>query len=180
MLRAFGQSKIVSGTFGANYLRPKIFLGAFDASTNSAPLAGGGGGAVPTHPPLSQPPPPNPAQQLPGPPALSVDNVLCDGVFRFDADPTARALAWPSLFFANPVLRDRPRQHGDPQGAAWRLFGAHGLWPRFERTELSHVVTFGPLPDGTSIYGLGGQAGALLRNEVVRNCWNSDPAGTCR
>ena len=40
--RASGQSKIFSGATGANQFRPKTFVCAFGASTNSAPLGRGG------------------------------------------------------------------------------------------------------------------------------------------
>ena len=46
-LRAFGRSKILSGTFGAKRFRPKVFFAAFAASKNAAPLRGRDG---PTHP----------------------------------------------------------------------------------------------------------------------------------
>ena len=50
-LRAFGQSKFLSGAFGASHFRPKNLFGAFEASNNSRSPEGGGGG---TPPPLKE------------------------------------------------------------------------------------------------------------------------------
>ena len=52
--RAFGQSKIFSGAFGASQFRPKFFVGA---SQNSAHWGGRGGLDPPIQPPRPTHPP---------------------------------------------------------------------------------------------------------------------------
>ena len=75
-LRVFGQSKILSGAFGASQFGPKNFFGAFGASNKSGSPEGGG---VAPQPPTPLGPPPLLRKTLPHPPFNPNCQNMCGG-----------------------------------------------------------------------------------------------------
>jgi alpha-glucosidase len=91
-----------------------------------------------------------------------------DGVYRFDADAEAKALALPSFSFEDPHRREAA------EALATRPTGVPS--PKFERIDGKVRVTV-PIEPGTNLYGTGEVAGPLLRNGRTVVCWNTDAYG---
>lgn len=93
--------------------------------------------------------------------------VLEEGVFRFDASEAARALAGPSLSFADPRLREATREGED----------APAVVPACEVAEGGAQKVVVKFPSGTSFYGTGEASGPLERTGKRVFTWNTDAWG---
>ena len=94
-------------------------------------------------------------------PSLVIERIA-DGIVRYDADPSARKAALPSMALVHP-FKGKPA----PSGAIHAEFGIDG-----DRRSAKIAV-----PAGTDLYGTGEIAGPLRRNGKVTQTWNTDAGG---
>ena len=91
--------------------------------------------------------------------------LLGEGIVRFYAEGVIPENLPPSM-----ALENRPKVLGTAP-ESWKLV------PDFNLAEDGRHIARIDIKPGTSLYGTGEVAGALLRNGSVVECWNSDAYG---
>lgn len=86
---------------------------------------------------------------------------------RWDASEAAADAALPSMSFSDASRREQRA----PASAAG------SIRPRFSTDDRGRQVVSFEIPEGTSLYGTGENAGPLLRNGRVVEAWNTDAYG---
>ena len=86
---------------------------------------------------------------------------------RWDASDAAAQNALPSMSFSDPAARDDRTPLASPGR----------LRPTFSKDDQGRHVATIAVPEGTSLYGTGENAGSLLRNGRVVEAWNTDAYG---